>query len=76
MQADRMHYQDVQDGGGHLEAGPLEGRSGHVVLGSACQEGRVDVVPQARGHHVAEASVQSVEAEGDGNVAVVDLEDP
>lgn len=72
---DRKHCR-VQGGEGHLEADSLVGRCGHAVPGNACQaEGWVDVVPWVHGHHVAEASAQSDEAEGDGSVAVVDPED-
>lgn len=39
----KQHH--VQDGVGHLEAGPLVRWGGHAVLDSACQEGWVDVVP-------------------------------
>lgn len=45
VEPDRKHRQDVQDGVGHPGAGPLVGWRGHVVLGSACQEGWEDVVP-------------------------------
>lgn len=65
MQAGHKHHQG--------EMGHLGGS--HVVLGSACQEGRVDVVPWGRGHPVEEALVQSDEAEGDGSVVGVDPED-
>lgn len=40
-----QNCQHVQDGVGHLEACPLVGRDDPAVLGSAHQEGRVDVVP-------------------------------
>lgn len=75
VQPDRMHFQGVQDEAGHLEAGPWVGRCGLVVLGSACQEGRVDVVPKAHGHHVEEALVQNDVVVGDGSVVVADPED-
>lgn len=41
---------DVQGGVGALEAGPLVGHCDRVVLGSACQEGRADMVPWAHAH--------------------------
>ena len=46
----RRHHQDVQDGVGHLGAGPLVDSCGLVVLGSACQDGKVDVVQWALGN--------------------------
>lgn len=72
MQAGHKHHQDVLDEAGHLEAGPQVGQGGHVVMGSACQEGRVDEVPWAHGRPVEEASVQSDEVEGDGIAVGVD----
>lgn len=72
---DRKYLQDVLGGEGYLEAGSLVGRWGHVGLGSACLERWMDVVPWGPEYHVAEASVQSDEAEEDGNVAAGDPED-
>lgn len=72
MQPDRTRRPDVEDAVGRLEAGSLVDWCGHAALRSACQEGWVDVVRLGHEYRVAEASVQSDEAEGDGSVAVVD----
>lgn len=75
MQPDRTHHLDVQDAVGHLEAGSPVDWCGHATLRSACQEGWVDVVREGHGYHVAEASAQSDEVEGDGSVVVAEHKD-
>lgn len=68
VEPDRKNHQGVQNGEGYLEwAGPSVGSCCHVVRGSACQEGKVDVVQWALGSRVGEELVQSDEAEEDGN---------
>lgn len=68
----RTHHR-VQ-GEGDRGAGSWGGRGGPEVLGSACLEGKADVVPLVHGHQG--ASARSDEVEGDGSVAVGGPEDP